>query len=62
MMWKEAPDSKYHALPIIVLVMHVIRVKSSSNYEDKDSLDAPPEIIFLAFLYDHFMAYLSNSL
>lgn len=55
-MWNEAPKSKYHTLPIIVLAMHAIRVKSSSNFETNASLAAPHEFFLLDFLCGHFVA------
>jgi len=55
-MWSNAPESKYHMLPIIMLAMHVVREKSSSNYEVKASLSAPPDVFLIVFLCGHFVA------
>lgn len=55
-MWNDAPESKYHILPIIVLPMHVMRVKSSSNCEAEASHATPFDVFLLAFLCEHFMA------
>lgn len=55
--WNESPLSIYHMLPIRVIVMNVMRVKSISDYEAKDSLVASITGSFLlAFFYGHFMA------
>lgn len=55
--WNEAPKSRYHiTLPIIVLVMHAIRVKYNSNYEVSASPDAPPKGFLVDFLCTHFVA------
>ena len=55
-MWNDAPESKYHMIPIAVLAMHVIRVMSSLNYEVKVSLATPLEVFLLDFLRGHLMA------
>ncbi len=56
-MWNEAPESKYHTLPIKFLAMNTIRVKSSSNCEAKASIDVVTANSFLLeFLCGHFVA------
>ena len=55
-MWIDAPLSRYHTLSIIVLAMHAMRVKSSSNIESKASPVGPHVVFLLAFLCGHFVA------
>ena len=56
-MWNEAQESKYHMLPITVLVMHAIRVKSSLKCEAKASpIAATIGYFLIAFLCGHFVA------
>ena len=54
-MWNNAPESKYHMLPITMLDMHAIRVKSRSNCEAKASPVAPLKVFLLTFLCGHFV-------
>lgn len=55
-MWNETPEFKYHTLPIIVLAMHEIRVKSSLNCESKDSPTTPLVFFLQYILCGHFVA------
>ena len=56
LIWNEAPKPRYHIVPITVLTMHAIRVKSNLNYEESASCLAPPEGLLLDFLCRHFVA------
>ena len=55
LIWNEEPLSRYQTLPINVFSMHVMRVKSSSNWEAKASPATPLEVFLLVFLCGHFV-------